>query len=202
MSIVNGKSGMWWTGVTAVAAVMAMVSSVLAAPKIGEKAPDFELRDQSGKVHKLSDYAGKVVVLEWTCGTCPAVKMHYKDSTQTMNKLWEQYKDKNVVWLLINSSKDANQESNAKMAQKWNISRPVLDDASGATGKAFGARTTPHMFVVDAAGNLAYNGAIDDGPGGEATVNYVDKALGELLAQKSVSTPETKPYGCGVKYAK
>lgn len=185
-----------------VALVMAVAGSAWAGAKVGEKAPDFELRCQAGKAHKLSDYSGKIVVLEWTCAECPAVKMHYKDSTQTMNKLWDKYKGQEVVWLLVNSTRGKDQAANADMAQKFAIERPILDDSSGKVGKSYGARSTPHMFIIDRSGNLAYNGAIDDGPDGKPSVNYVDKALGELVAGKSVSTPETKPYGCGVKYAK
>lgn len=172
-----------------------------AKAKIGEKAPDFELKDQNGKTVKLSQFKGKIVVLEWFCESCPVVVGHYKEDTNTMNKLAAKYKDKDVVWLTINSTDGTNVESNKKAAAKMKIDRPILDDSSGKVGKIYAARTTPHMYVVNKEGVLVYDGAIDNQKQGQEAVNYVDQACGEVLAGKEVSTPKTKPYGCGVKYA-
>lgn len=171
--------------------------------EIGKAAPSFKLKDQNGKDVSLADYKGKVVVLEWFCATCPAVQRHYANDTQTMKKLAKKYSDKGVVWLAINSSSGVDAAANKKAAEKMGVSYSILDDSSGAIGKAYGAKTTPHMFVVDKAGLLAYSGAIDDdsaGTKGDKAKNYVDAAVGELLAGSTVTTPKTNSYGCGVKY--
>jgi len=114
------------------------------------------------------------------------------------------YKEKNVVWLAINSTNQATSQENMDYAKEHGIAYPILDDRAGTVGRAYGAKTTPHMFVIDTKGNIAYDGAIDNAPMGKTTevmVNYVDKALEELTSGKSVSIPTTKPYGCSVKYA-
>jgi peroxiredoxin len=169
---------------------------------VQKPAPDFTLMDQKGNPVKLSDFKGKVVVLEWTNTDCPFVQRHYKAGT--MATLAKSYADRNVVWLAINSSYFTNQEKNAVWAEKHQIAYPVLDDHEGKVAKAYGAKSTPHMFVIDAAGNIVYQGAIDNDASGEkkeGVVNYVAQALNEVLAGKPVSIPETKPYGCSVKYA-
>ena len=167
---------------------------------VGQKAPDFSLKDQSGKTHRLSDYAGKIVVLEWTNPGCPYVKRHYE--AKTMTDLANRYAGRNVVWLAV--STNGNTQANDAFTSQHGISYPILQD-SGDVAKAYGAKTTPHMFIIDAKGNLAYAGGIDNDPEGDkgaGRVNYVRKALDELLAGGTVSTPETKSYGCGVKYSK
>lgn len=169
----------------------------------GDKAPEFMLNNFDGKEVSLSDYAGKIVVLEWFNYECPFVKYHY-EKVNTMVGLADKYKDKNVVWLAINSTKHLTTEKNKDFAKKYNIGYPILDDRSGQVGRAYGARTTPHMFIISAKGNIVYEGAIDDSPLGrkkEGVINYVDKALEELTSGKPVSTPKTEPYGCSVKYA-
>jgi peroxiredoxin len=164
-------------------------------------APGFTLMDQKGNPVKLSDFAGKVVVLEWTNTECPFVQRHYKAGT--MATLAKSFAPRGVVWLAINSSYFMNQEKNAAWVEKQQIAYPVLDDHEGKVGHAYGAKTSPHMFIIDAKGNIVYQGAIDNDPTGEkkeTAVNYVAQALDEVLAGKPVAVPETRSYGCSVKY--
>jgi len=124
---------------------------------------------------------------------------------RTMAGLAAKYKDKDVVWLTVNSTKHLKTEKNKDFVEKHKLTYPILDDRSGKVGRAYSARTTPHMFIIDAKGKIVYDGGIDNSPMGskkEKTTNYVDKALAELTAGKAVSTPKTKPYGCSVKYAR
>jgi peroxiredoxin len=171
--------------------------------KPGDPAPAFSLKDQDGKTVSLSDHAGKIVVLEWFNDGCPYVVRHHEKST-TMADTAKKYKDKDVVWLAVNTTPGKSIEDNKAVAGKWNIQYPILSDADGSVGKAYGAKTTPHMFIIDKNGTVAYAGAIDNDPEGSKSdrVNLVDKALGELTSGTSVSTPQSKPYGCGVKYSK
>ena len=163
-------------------------------------APAFELRDSTGKIHKLSDYDGQVVVLEWIHPECPYVTRHYR--AQTMQRLAKKYAEQKVVWLAVNSSHFATAEQMEVWRKRHNLTYPILLDPTGTTGHAYHAERTPHMFVV-ANGKIAYSGAIDDAPLGRAheTRNYVEKALEQILAGKPVTTPQTAPYGCFVKYA-
>jgi len=175
-----------------------------AAEPAGKKAPPFELKTFDGKSVSLSDYKGKIVVLEWFNFECPFVQYHY-DKATTMVDLANKYKDKNVVWLAMNSTSHITPEANIEFAKKHKLPYPILDDRPGNVGHAYGAETTPHMYIIDQRGNLVYEGAIDNSPSGrtpagEKLINYVDQALTELLAGKLVSTPKTKPYGCTVKY--
>ena len=173
-----------------------------AAVEVGSKAPDFTLTNYDGNTVSLADYKGKIIVLEWFNYECPFVRYHY-EKAKTMIELPDKYKDRGVVWLAINSTKHLTTEGNKEFAEKFKLGYPILDDRSGKVGHLYGARTTPHMFIIDAKGNIAYNGAIDNSPMGkeENVINYVDKALAELTAGKEVSTANTKPYGCSVKYA-
>jgi peroxiredoxin len=169
-----------------------------------KKAADFTLINYDGNEISMSDYEGKIVVLEWFNYECPFVRYHYEDAN-TMTDLADKYKEKDVVWLAINSTKHLKVEKNENYAKKYNVIHPILDDRSGEVGKAYGAKTTPHMFIIDTEGKILYNGAIDDSPLGrkkEDVTNYVDKALAELTTDKEISTPRTKPYGCSVKYAR
>jgi peroxiredoxin len=175
-----------------------------AAAQLGAPAPQFALQDQNGKTVNLSDYSGKVVVLEWFNDGCPFVQAHYKGESD-MNASASKLADKGIVWLAINSTKDANVEHNKQIAAEWKIDRPILDDSSGNVGHLYGAKTTPHMYVIDKDGKLAYMGAIDNNPNGDKKdnkINYVEKAVNEILAGSSVSEPQTKSYGCSVKYGK
>jgi len=187
---------------------VAVAASSFAAPaKVGDVAPDFTLKDTDGKDVKLADFKGKIVVLEWFNPECPFVKKHHV-TLDTMTKLAKEYKDKNVVWLAINSGADGQQgsgkDANAKARTDYKMDYPVLLDPTGATGKAYGAKTTPHMFVIDKDGKIAYAGAIDNdrGPRKAGDKNYVKNAVDEVIAGKKVTDTTTDPYGCAVKYAK
>lgn len=172
--------------------------------KSGTKAPAFTLNSFDGKTVSLSDYEGKIVVLEWLNLECPFVKYHY-DTAHTMVELANKYKNKNVVWLAVNSTSDTTEQANKEFANKHKLPYPILDDKAGKVGLSYGVMMTPHMLVIDIKGNVAYQGAIDNSPMGrikEGLVNYVDKALEELTNGKSVSVVTAKPYGCFVKYAK
>ncbi|OHB64886.1 MAG: hypothetical protein A2Y77_14405, partial [Planctomycetes bacterium RBG_13_62_9] len=171
----------------------------------GRPAADFALNSFDGKTVKLADYQGKIVVLEWLNTECPFSRYHH-ETVQTMTDLAAKYKDKGVVWLGINSTSHTTPEVNRDFAQKQKVTYPILDDRSGVVGRKYGARTTPHMFVIDKDGNIAYDGAIDNAPlgkqePGSGKLNYVDKALTELLAGQQVSVSTTPSYGCTVKYA-
>lgn len=184
--------------------------SVEAAAKlsIGDKAPDFTLVDLNGEEHTLSDYtaAGNTVVLEWFSPSCPFVIKHYREDTGTMNKIAADHAENNVVWLRINSGhtkhSSADKALNIKTASEWNIETPILMDGTGEVGKSYGAKRTPDMYIIGADGTLLYHGAIDNRSDAAAPgkVNYVANALEEINAGKKVSKPETKPYGCSVKY--
>ena len=186
--------------------IIAVAGFAAAGPgvDVGDKAPAFTLKDSAGKAVSLSDYKGKVMVLEWVNPDCPFVKRHYE--AQTMNKLAADYSDKGVVWLTVNSTNYMDQQANAEFAKAKSVDWPILVDQDGTVGHAYGAATTPHMFVIDSNGSIVYEGAIDDDPRGNkeasARTNYVAKALDQVLDGKAVSTPETKPYGCSVKYKK
>jgi peroxiredoxin len=181
---------------------MMMMTVPLGALETGQKAPDFTLMDQNGEAVKLSDSAGSIRVLEWTNPECPFVVRHYK--AETMKKLAATYGDKGVVWLTINSSHHQDRDTNQAMIKTYTLDQTLLTDQDGAVGRAYGAKTTPHMYIIDGDGKVAYAGAIDDDPRGrsDAPTNYVDQALAALLAGEPVATASTDPYGCSVKYAK
>jgi peroxiredoxin len=170
--------------------------------ELGKAAPDFTLKDLNGNEHKLSNYKGKVVILEWINHTCPVVNRCHvgKIMTQTAAK----FEGKSVVWLAIDSSHFAQQKAGdtREWAQKLGIDYPVLLDAAGKVGHLYDAKTTPHMFVIDKNGVLAYTGAIDDDPYGNKANkrNYVEDAVTSLLNGSAVATAKTKSYGCSVKY--
>jgi glutathione peroxidase-family protein len=176
--------------------------------EIGKSAPDFELKDLDGKVHKLSDYAGKIVVLEWTNPNCPFVVRHYKDNM--MNTLQKKYAEKGIVWLTINSTHPEHNdyetnESLKKIFTEWKAGYTAhLVDLDGKVGKAYNAQTTPHMYIINEEGILLYNGGIDDDPRGnnDNRVKYVDEALMKVTSGEGLTTSTTRPYGCSVKYDK
>ena len=189
------------------AAVIALAGTLPATAgegvAVGDTAPDFSLTDTAGTEVSLSDYAGKVVVLEWLNPDCPYVKRHYKAGT--MKDLANKYGKDGVVWLTINSTNYMDTEANAKFKAANELPYTILVDQSGDVGHLYGAVTTPHMYIIDGEGKLVYIGAIDDDPRGnkgEPATNYVSAALDEVLAGKAVTTAETKPYGCSVKYKK
>ena len=174
-------------------------------PEDARRAPQFTLNTFDGKEISLSDYRGKTVVLEWFNFECPYVMHHYGKETNTMVGLANKYKNSNVVWLAVNSTSHTTPAANKEFTQKYKLPFPILDDRPGKVGHAYGAETTPHMFIISPRGNILYEGAIDNSPLGrrkEGVINYVDKALEELTAGKAVTTSNTKPYGCSVKYPK
>ena len=194
--------------VAAIAAASAIPAAV-AAPQIGEPAPDFTLTDTAGNEHSLSDFKGKPVVLEWLNYGCPFVIKHYSEGN--MQSLQEKYTDAGAVWLSVNSTnpghKDYKDAEASDAATEKHGAKPtaVLLDEDGEVGRQYGAKTTPHMYVIDADGNLAYMGAIDsvkstDPADIEGATNYVATALDSLMAGEPVETTTTQPYGCSVKY--
>jgi len=193
-----------------VAAALAVVAApVLAEPEVGKPAPAFSAVGSDGKTYDLASYAGKFVVLEWLNHGCPFVKKHYGGGN--MQSLQKEYTAKGVVWLSIISSAPGKQghstAEQAAAAIKEHGAAPtaVLLDQSGAVGKLYDAKTTPHMFIIDPKGTLIYAGAIDDQPSFDPeslanAKNYVRAALDEALAGQPVTTATTKAYGCSVKY--
>ncbi|HMB53249.1 MAG TPA: redoxin domain-containing protein [Thermoanaerobaculia bacterium] len=188
-----------------VAAVALVAAPAFAAGTVGEKAPAFSLSDLDGNTHSLADYEGKVVVLEWINPNCPFSDRHAKE--ETMAGLADKHGE--VVWLAINSTapehKDFLQKSeHAEWAAERAVDYAILYDESGDVGHAYDAKTTPHMYVIDEAGNIAYNGAIDDDQAGRKEQaerdNYVDGALVAHTAGSSIDPASTRPYGCSVKY--
>lgn len=184
------------------------ISAALAAAEVGKPAPDFTATDINGKTITLNDYKGKIVVLESYNQDCPYCHNHYR--TGAMQELQRELTAKGVVWLIVdsvgphNSSHRTPQEAKKEWADSKIAATAWLDDSSGAVGRKFGMRTTPHMFVIDQNGILAYQGAIDDRaePDGDprSAHNYVRAAVTQLMAGQKVTVPKTKSYGCGVKY--
>ncbi len=177
---------------------------------VGAKAPTFTLSNTKGESIALDKYKGKIVVLEWFNEGCPFVKKHY--SAGNMQKLQKEYIAKDVVWLSIVSSAEGKQgfhsaEVHNQILAKLNASpTALLLDPQGTVGKQYGAKTTPHFFIINKEGAIAYAGAVDDLPSTNAedianSKNYVRAALDEILANKPVTTTATESYGCGVKYA-
>jgi peroxiredoxin len=180
-----------------------------AAARIGEPAPGFSLSGADGKTHALSGYRGKVVVLEWTNHECPFVKKHYQSGN--MQSLQKAFTANDVVWLSVITGKKGKQGVvSAEKARELTAARgaaptAVLFDPSGDVGRAYGAKTTPHMYIIGQDGRLLYAGGIDSIDSSDANdipraTPYLKRALDEVLAGKPVSTPTTKPYGCSVKY--
>jgi peroxiredoxin len=181
----------------------------LDAPPVGSMAPDFSLTDAKGKTHSLSQYKGKYVVLEWFNPECPFVKKHY--GSGNMQKLQEEYTGKGITWLTIDSNAPGSEgnltaDAASKVMTGWKTRQTaLLLDPEGKAGRAYGAKNTPNMVVINPEGKIVYEGAIDskatpnpaDIPG---STNYVKVALDESLAGKPITTSTTKPYGCSVKY--
>lgn len=191
------------------ASLLAAAGLAQAAPSVGQPAPDFTLKDTTGKAVKLSDYRGKYVVLEWTNPGCPYVKKHYNSGNMPATQ--QDAVTKGAVWLSINSTEKSSWDymEPAKLTawQKERKAAPTatLLDEEGTVGKAYGARTTPHMYIVNPQGQLVYAGGIDSIPSSDAddikkAVNYVKQGLGEALAGKPISQATTRPYGCSIKY--
>jgi peroxiredoxin len=181
----------------------------MASPIVGEPAPDFVGTDSKGMNHTLAGYRGSMVVLEWTNHECPYTAKHYKAGA--MQGLQEKATADGVVWLSIVSSAPGTQghvtaaEADALTQSRKAAPTAVILDADGTIARLYEAKTTPHMFVIDASGAIVYMGAIDDQPSARSDPktarNYLRLALNELAAGRSVSIPATQPYGCSIKYA-
>lgn len=179
------------------------------SPAVGTTAPDFSVTDSKGKTQTVSQYKGKYVVLEWFNPKCPFVQKHY--GSGNMQKLQEEFTGKGVVWLTVDSSAPGKEghltaeQANAKMTEWKTKQTAFVLDADGKAGQAYGAKNTPHMFVINPDGKIVYEGAIDSKATPNASdiassTNYVKVALEESMAGKTVSNANTKPYGCSVKY--
>jgi hypothetical protein len=187
----------------------ALSAAAQAAPSVGQAAPDFTLKDATGKTVKLSDYRGKYVVLEWTNPGCPYVRKHYNSGNMPATQ--KEAVDKGVVWLSINSTERDSYDylAPAKLVA-WMQERKaqpsaMLMDEEGSAGMAYGARTTPHMYIVNPEGRLVYAGGIDSIASSnpddiKKAVNYVKEGLNEALAGKPISAAVTRAYGCSIKY--
>jgi len=192
------------------AAALALTCTAAFAIKPGDPAPDFNGTDSNGKPETLAQYHGKYIVLEWTNQGCPFTRKHYE--TGNMESLQKQWTAKGVVWLTVISSAPGEQGFQTPAQENDYLTRmkasptAVLLDPTGAIGRLYAAKTTPHMFVIDPNGKLIYEGAIDDQPTPDpASIktahNYVSEALEDSMAGKPVANPVTRAYGCSVKYA-
>ena len=194
---------------SAAGAALLLAAGTAAAVVSGAAAPGFTITDTAGKAVQLADYKGKYVVLEWTNPECPFVRKHY--SGGNMQALQKEWSGRDVVWLTINSTNASHSEFKPpREMASWMQSHgaapaATLLDSTSATGRAYSAKTTPHMFVVDPGGKIVYAGAIDDkrstNPADAKTANnYVRAALTEAMAGKPVTVANTTPYGCSIKY--
>src|SRR6185503_14610869 len=197
--------------ITTLLTIAAASTALIAAdsPAVGTNAPDFSLTDSKGKTQSVSQYKGKYVVLEWFNPDCPFVKKHY--GSGNMQKLQEEFTGKNVVWLTIDSSAPGKEghltaeQANQKMTEWKTKQTALLLDPDGKAGQTYGAKNTPHMFIINPEGKVIYEGAIDSKATANVAdlagaTNYVKAALDEAMAGKPVSNANTKPYGCSVKY--
>jgi AhpC/TSA family len=194
---------------TTIATIFVLTTLTTAAVNAGDAAPDFTAIDSNGKTEKLSDYKGKWVVLEWTNSGCPFTRKHY--SSGNMQNLQKQWTGKGVVWFSVLSSAPGKEgymtaaDENAYLRDKGAAPTAALMDPKGDLGHLYGAKATPHMFVINPKGEVVYAGAIDDRPSTDrgdisGATNYVSSALKEAMSGKKVSTPNTEAYGCSVKY--
>lgn len=181
----------------------------LADAKVGEPAPEFAAKDTKGKPQSVAQYKGRILVLEWTNPECPFVKKHYGSGNMQDTQVFAREND--AVWISVVSSAPGKQghmtaaiAAQVAAEQKSKADAIILDE-TGVIGKAYGAKTTPHIFIIDANGILVYQGAIDSIPSGNASdiekaTNFVKQAVEELIAGKPITSPVTQPYGCSVKY--
>ncbi len=195
---------------TVMAATLVLAATTAqAAPAVGQPAPDFSARDTAGKSVRLSDFRGKTVVLEWTNPGCPFVRKHYDSGNLPATQ--KGAVDQGVVWLAVNSTEKAASDYlepaqlTGWLKERKAVPTAVLMDEDGTIGRAYGARTTPHLYIVNAQGTLAYAGAIDSIPSArpadiDKATNYVKAALGDIAAGKPVAAATTQPYGCTIKY--
>lgn len=188
--------------------ISALFLSLCLFSSIAFAAPSFEAKGNSGKVYKSSELVGKNVVLEWFNAGCPFVKRVYDNGE--MQRLQQEYTKKGFIWLTVNSTEEShkdflNAEKSKEVLEKWKSSpSDYVTDGDGKLGHLFGAKTTPHVFVIDAKGELVYQGGYDNYPEAEdepaKIVPYFENALKEVAAGKPLTLGETKPYGCSVKY--
>jgi hypothetical protein len=194
----------------ALASVVVFLAPALQAARVGEPAPDFMATDTHGQTHKLSEYSGKFIVLEWHNRECPYTRKHY--ASGNMQRLQKEWTVKGVIWFTVISSAPGQQgymtanDENSYVKEVNASPTAVLLDPQGELGHLYDAKTTPHMFVISPQGILLYNGAVDDKATPEpsdipSSKNYVSAALEEAMAGKPVSQPTSRPYGCSVKYA-
>jgi peroxiredoxin len=192
-----------------IVAGLLIAATAFAGPTVGQPAPTFTAVDSHGKTVSLADFKGRPVVLEWSNDGCPFVQKHYKSGN--MQALQKAYTARNVVWLTVLSSAPGKQGhvdgagADRLSSERGAAPTAVLLDASGALGKRYDAKTTPHLFVIDGNGVLAYAGAIDSIPSADAedvakATPYLKQALDAVLAGKPVAQPATPPYGCSIKY--
>lgn len=193
-----------------VIAILLMLSAPLRAVRVGDTAPDFAATDSNGQSHSLSAYRGKFVVLEWHNRDCPYTHKHY--ATGNMERLQQKWTARGVEWFTVSSAPSTQgyvtaDEENAYVKEVHAAPTAVLLDPEGRLGRLYGAKTTPHMFIIDPTGKLIYDGAIDDRPATDtgdfgSANNYVDIALTAAMAGQPVEVSATRPYGCSVKYAR
>jgi peroxiredoxin len=197
-------------GIATLIGFQGFVGPALAQANLGSAAPTFTLTDSNGRARTLNEFKGKTVVLEWTNHQCPYVGKHYRgNNMQALQKKWT---GQGVVWLSVISSAPGEeghvtpQQANQLTSERNAAPSAVLFDPKGSTGRAYGARTTPHMYIINGDGLLVYMGGIDDRPSArledlKGAKNYVDQALTELAQSKPVSANRSRAYGCSVKYA-
>ncbi len=194
----------------ALSAVLCFAGTMLAAVESGQPAPDFTLTDIHGKTHRLADYRGKPVILEWHNPECPVVGKHYE--SRNIPQLQAEATAAGAVWLVVNSNRPGSQgadysveKTSDYLGRHGAAPSAYLRDPNGKVGKQYGAKTTPHVYLIDAQGTLVYQGAIDDTPGGSKkdlpkAKNYIRAGLAALKEGKPLADSATKPYGCGIKY--
>jgi len=196
-----------WCG----AAMVLLFFSSLFAQRVGEAAPEFQATDSNGQAHKLSQYRGKFVVLEWHNNGCPYTRKHYESGN--MQRLQKEWTGRGVVWFTVISSAPEQQgyvtaqQENDYLKRMNAVPTAALLDPQGDVGRLYSAKTTPHMFIINPAGVLIYDGAIDSKPTTDqadiaSAKNYVSEALAEAMSGQPVTTPTSRPYGCSVKYAR
>ena len=196
-----------WCG----AAMVLLFFSSLFAQRVGEAAPEFQATDSNGQAHKLSQYRGKFVVLGWHNNGCPYTRKHYESGN--MQRLQKEWTGRGVVWFTVISSAPEQQgyvtaqQENDYLKRMNAVPTAALLDSQGDVGRLYSAKTTPHMFIINPAGVLIYDGAIDSKPTTDqadiaSAKNYVSEALAEAMSGKPVTTPTSRPYGCSVKYAR
>jgi len=197
-------------GLTTIIASNGVVEPALAQANLGSAAPAFTLTDSNGRTRSLGEFKGKTVVLEWTNHQCPYVGKHYRgNNMQALQKKWTV---QGVVWLSVVSSAPGEdgyvtpQQANKVTSERNAAPSAVLLDPKGTVGRAYGARTTPHMYILNGDGVVVYMGGIDDQPTArledlKIAKNYVDQALTEMAQGKPVSANRSRAYGCSVKYA-